>query len=472
MTDHDLDKLLGGFAADTLTPEERRKLYQAAIDDQQLFNALADEQALKELLIDPAVRQRLLETLRRPAPDERRSGLSWLDWFRRPAGLAFAGGLAAALFTLVFGTRLFEEGLKHSSQPAATEEARPTALPSSPPPAKQAAPEPEQALPGLAKGKAAAVKPEPRQELPREKPRKRERTQSTPRAEPPQAITPTPPQSVAGSSAERSTQDLAALKSTADRASDSATELKETAPAGNATLQPSAAAPAPSSGAPASPSIAGAPPRPSSLLAAAAPAQSARALFYSGQPSESDRSEHERKASKSQGFFGLGRSAAKPEMLPPLGLRYSIMTIETDGRQKEVDLSTAQPLRGPIRLTVEANQAAYIQVWKAVGDADPQLLLPDKETGKISLKLASEQREQVALSVESTPIRLTIRLSRVPFGPITRQEAVLLGRLATDQLTEAVSQAGPSGSQETATYVVNQDSSPTAQLRVEIQLTH
>lgn len=128
MTDHDLDKLLGGFAADTLTPEERRKLYQAAIDDQQLFNALADEQALKELLIDPAVRQRLLETLRRPAPDERRSGLSWLDWFRRPAGLAFAGGLAAALFTLVFGTRIFEEGLKQSSQPAATEEARPTAL--------------------------------------------------------------------------------------------------------------------------------------------------------------------------------------------------------------------------------------------------------------------------------------------------------------------------------------------------------
>ena len=63
MSEHDLEKLLGGFAADTLTSEEKQALYTAALRDQQLFNALADEQALKELLSDPDVCRRLLTSL-------------------------------------------------------------------------------------------------------------------------------------------------------------------------------------------------------------------------------------------------------------------------------------------------------------------------------------------------------------------------------------------------------------------------
>jgi len=50
MAEHELEKLLGGFSADTLTAEERQQLYAAALHDQQLFNALANEQALKDLL--------------------------------------------------------------------------------------------------------------------------------------------------------------------------------------------------------------------------------------------------------------------------------------------------------------------------------------------------------------------------------------------------------------------------------------
>ena len=68
MSEHDLEKLLGGFAADTLTPEEKQTLFTAALQDQQLFNALADEQALKELLSDPDVRRRLLTHCSRRAP--------------------------------------------------------------------------------------------------------------------------------------------------------------------------------------------------------------------------------------------------------------------------------------------------------------------------------------------------------------------------------------------------------------------
>ncbi|MEX5215109.1 MAG: hypothetical protein NW703_13195 [Nitrospiraceae bacterium] len=59
MAESDLGKLLGGFATDTLTAEERQALFTAALRDQQLFNALADEQALKELLADPAVCRKL-----------------------------------------------------------------------------------------------------------------------------------------------------------------------------------------------------------------------------------------------------------------------------------------------------------------------------------------------------------------------------------------------------------------------------
>ena len=102
MSEHDLEKLLGGFAADTLTSEEKQSLFTAALQDQQLFNALADEQALKELLADPDVRRRLLASLEEQKSASGAGGsLSWLDWFRRPAGLAIAGGLADGGFGLV-----------------------------------------------------------------------------------------------------------------------------------------------------------------------------------------------------------------------------------------------------------------------------------------------------------------------------------------------------------------------------------
>jgi hypothetical protein len=61
-----------------------------------------------------------------------------------------------------------------------------------------------------------------------------------------------------------------------------------------------------------------------------------------------------------------------------------------------------------------------------------------------------------------------VRLSRVPFGPISRQEAALLNRVAPNQLQESVTATSPTGPQEQATYVVSQDPSPTAQIAVDI----
>ena len=120
MSEHDLEKLLGGFAVDTLTPEEKKALYTAALQDQQLFNALTDEQALKELLADPVVRRRLLQTLKQTSTSGVGGSLSWLDWFRRPAGLAFTGGLAAAAFAVVLGVRIYQDSLRQATQSVAT----------------------------------------------------------------------------------------------------------------------------------------------------------------------------------------------------------------------------------------------------------------------------------------------------------------------------------------------------------------
>ncbi len=92
-------------------------------------------------LTDPAVRRRLLQTLNQASPSVTGGALSWLDWFRRPANLALAGGLAVAVFTVVPGTKVYQDSLKQTAQTVATED---TSLapqrPPIPPPASQPAP--------------------------------------------------------------------------------------------------------------------------------------------------------------------------------------------------------------------------------------------------------------------------------------------------------------------------------------------
>lgn len=125
MTDHELEHLLSGFAADTLTPEERKRLYSVALQNQQLFTALADEQALKQLLAEPEVRRRLFQVLQQPAPARTGEAVPWWTRFRKPAGLAWVGGLAAAILAITFGTRVSQESLDRAAQTVVKEETRP-----------------------------------------------------------------------------------------------------------------------------------------------------------------------------------------------------------------------------------------------------------------------------------------------------------------------------------------------------------
>ena len=134
-----------------------------------------------------------------------------------------------------------------------------------------------------------------------------------------------------------------------------------------------------------------------------------------------------------------------------------------------MDAATASKSIQPVFLTVEANQDAYLQVWKTVGSSTPQLLWPEKETGQISLKITAGQRQHIPLPMESGPVTLTARLSRVPSEPITRQEAAMFDRVSPNQLQESIMPANNRLTKR-ATYVVNQDPATTAQIAVNMTL--
>src|ERR1035438_4332079 len=141
MSPEDIRKLLGGYATGTLTTEEQEALFAAALEDQELFDALAREQSLRDLLRDPAARAELLGALDTPAT---RPGGFW-QWLRRPmvAGLATAGVAALAIAAVWQGTRL--ASVKHQAQPVIGADLKPPELPPAPsaaqppPPASQPA---------------------------------------------------------------------------------------------------------------------------------------------------------------------------------------------------------------------------------------------------------------------------------------------------------------------------------------------
>jgi hypothetical protein len=66
MTPDEARRLIGGYATGSLTEAERRVLFEAALQDQELFDELAGEQVLKEVLDEPGARQRLIAALEPP----------------------------------------------------------------------------------------------------------------------------------------------------------------------------------------------------------------------------------------------------------------------------------------------------------------------------------------------------------------------------------------------------------------------
>lgn len=90
MKHDDIRKLLGGYATNTLSDEERKALFEAALEDQSIFDALQQEEALKELLRDQTARADIRAALATPAAEP------W--WLRR---WVWAGALAAAALVIL-----------------------------------------------------------------------------------------------------------------------------------------------------------------------------------------------------------------------------------------------------------------------------------------------------------------------------------------------------------------------------------
>ncbi len=93
MNRDEAQRLLSVYATGSLTEAERSALFAAALEDQELFDELAGEQALKEVLDEPGARQRLLAALE-PAQHK--------AWWTRPWPWAAAAAcLAVGVFVVI-----------------------------------------------------------------------------------------------------------------------------------------------------------------------------------------------------------------------------------------------------------------------------------------------------------------------------------------------------------------------------------
>lgn len=470
MSEHDLEKLLGGFAANTLTPEERQVLYAAALQDQSLFNALADEQALKELLADPQVRQALLAALERQKSKQSTGGSSWMVWFRRPTNLALAGGLASAVIAILLGTKIYQDSLKQAAPSAVTEKTAPAAPPASvtTPPTQPTTKEPQQ--------------------------RTNEITEPVPDAAKKDALMDkaTTREKAAKLSAPKE-------KPAADLARDQAASLRqENAPqteSAKAQEQP-AAVPEPQPQALRAPS---APPTSelkrreptatSALAGAVTPRVSARALFYGTPsmeqepPSRSGIAKDIRPGAqapanaplveqKDRSSALLGKlERAKQSVEHPLGIRYSLIMAGPGGIDMEVDPTTPVGKDDAPRLAVQTNEDGYLSVLDARPSSDkPTVLFPSSGDGRVTrrttMAIALEQVFDAQQTAEQ--IRLLVFFSRTPrdiSSPLPTEKH------APRLLIEQVDPSQPGAPAEQAVYVVNADPASAAALWMEILLS-
>jgi hypothetical protein len=126
MNPEDIRKLLGGYATGTLTIAEQEALFAAALEDQELFDALMKEEALRDVLQDPVSKSALLAALEQPAVRP-----AWWSW-RPLIGAVAMAGIALGAIAVWRATReqpapvIVAETVK---QPSATIEPAPAPVP-------------------------------------------------------------------------------------------------------------------------------------------------------------------------------------------------------------------------------------------------------------------------------------------------------------------------------------------------------
>lgn len=106
--------LASGYATDNLSADERRRLLEASLTDQELFDRMVEEESWRGVFESPGVRRELLERLERPTGWRR-----LLTALRTPfANPTFAvGGLAAAALVVALLPR-FTDPAQVGTDPA------------------------------------------------------------------------------------------------------------------------------------------------------------------------------------------------------------------------------------------------------------------------------------------------------------------------------------------------------------------
>jgi hypothetical protein len=311
MTPQEIEKLLGGYATNTLSSEERTALFDAALGNQTLFDALADEQALKELLDDPRCRRQLLEAL------EQRAREPWLRrtsaWMTRGPVVALAGAAALGLIVAV-SVRVNPPAREHRQVAIA----RPQLADSRAEAPAAPVPQPSAAAPAEKDDGRRAAKPAKKETL--------EPAVPSSNLPPPAALPAPPPVQPA-----------------------SPVAPPPAAAAESAAVAQSKAADA------ASPAIA-------LRRASSARADSARDLYYGPETGVAANAFAERPRAATRGVVGGIAGAAAAGKIP--GVRYSTMRRAADGSFAEVAPGAVFQAGDALRLRFESNQQGILSVME------------------------------------------------------------------------------------------------------------
>jgi hypothetical protein len=143
----DWHNLVGGYATGNLTPEERRKLMAAAVRDQEAFDALMEEEVLREVLADPGACARLRDAV----------SVKPLKWYRHP----LAWGAVSAITAAVFLVAMFLPFQSKPVAPSAVQIAKHIEPEPSPMPTVLESKPLQRATGDLARKKVAALPPPP-----------------------------------------------------------------------------------------------------------------------------------------------------------------------------------------------------------------------------------------------------------------------------------------------------------------------
>jgi len=133
MNPEDVRKLIGGYATGSLSEAERKLLFDAALDDQELFDELAGEQVLKEILEEPGARQRLLSALGTLGAERKSVQAPW--WSRPWPWMGAAVTVAVAIIIVVAQRTPLPQPTQEIAQVLKSAEPVAAPPPPSPPPA-------------------------------------------------------------------------------------------------------------------------------------------------------------------------------------------------------------------------------------------------------------------------------------------------------------------------------------------------